>query len=420
MNRRAFLRLTGAGVATFGLPGRSNGESHPATASRAGQAAGGSPEVVVIGAGAFGGWTALALREMGLSVTLVDAYGPGNARASSGGETRQIRASYGDREHYSRWAIEALERWKTREVEWGRRLLFGTGQVTFSPFWTPELEATKTVLDRLGVANEMIQRDELLRRYPQFNLDGIEVGHVVPSTGVLKAREACLAVAEAFDAKGGRSLLARATPGRRAGGRLLDVALAAGGTLPAQTFVFACGPWHPQMFPEVFDRKLQVVRRVVFFIGAPSDDNRLSLGHCPTFTIPGAYGFPDLDGRGVKIAPYWSSASLDPDTSDRVATPAEIARAHDYVAGVSPSLRGQPIVETRVCPRTNSIDSHFIVDRHPELANVWLVGGGSGHGFKHGPMMGEYVARRVTAQPTAADVDEMFRLKDRTFGGREA
>ena len=416
MNRRTFLKLTGAGVGAVGwqAPRSVQAASTPVVWPPT-QPDAANPEVVVIGAGAFGGWTALYLREMGRRVALVDAYGPGNSRSSSGGDTRQIRAGYGDREMYSRWAIEALERWKAREIEWGRRLLFGTGQVTFSPDWTRNLEATKTVLDRLGVENEVLQRDEIVRRYPQFNLDGLEVGFSLPSTGVLKARRGCMAVAEAFGAKGGSLIRARAQPGRRSGSALQEVTLSTGETLSAQAFVFACGPWHAKMFPDVFEGRLRLARRVAFFFGTPADDNRLSFPNCPAFTTRGTYGFPDLDGRGLKVAPYWRFGSIDPDDDDRSVTPAEIARAHEFVGTEFPLLRGQPLLEARVSPRTNSIDSHFIIDRHPELDNVWLDGGGSGHGYKHGPMVGEYVARRVTDQGTDPALDAAFRLKEDTF-----
>ena len=188
LDRRSFLELAGKRVAALGVA------AWPATAYRSQSEV---PEVAVIGAGAFGGWTALYLREMGLSLTLIDAYGPGNARSSSAGETRQIRAAYGERELYSRWAIQALERWKAREAEWGKRLLFQTGQITFGSDWS-SMRTTKTVLDRLGVENEIIPPDELARRYPQFNHGGAEYGFYTPSTGVLLCRVACLEVADAF------------------------------------------------------------------------------------------------------------------------------------------------------------------------------------------------------------------------------
>lgn len=209
VNRRRFLEITGASVGALA--------ARPVMAQ--------SPEVVVIGAGAFGGWTALYLREMGLSVTLVDAHGPGNARSSSAGETRQIRASYGDRELYSRWVVDAFERWKTREEEWGKKLFFQTGQITLLREWTDYLQSSKTVLDKLGLDNEVIQRAELIKRFPQFNYDDVELGFYVPSTGILKCREGCLAVAEAFQSKGGRFVMAKAEMGQRSGGKLREVKL---------------------------------------------------------------------------------------------------------------------------------------------------------------------------------------------------
>src|SRR5262245_27131283 len=145
LGRRSLLQLAGAGGVAV---------SSRATAQR-------SPELVVIGAGAFGGWAALYLREMGASVTLLDAYGPGNSRASSGGETRQIRAGYEDRELYTQWVLLAFERWKAREREFGRRLFYETGRLLLSPEWDASLKVTKAVLDKHKVPNEVLDADEL-------------------------------------------------------------------------------------------------------------------------------------------------------------------------------------------------------------------------------------------------------------------
>ena len=256
----------------------------------------------------------------------------------------------------------------------------------------------------------ILTRDEVAYRYPQFNLDGVEHGFYVPSTGVLKCREGCVAVANAFERQGGRFVMARAMPGRRAGGRLQDVTLSTGDTIAAQSFVF-----DPKMFPEVLGNKLRLNRRVIFFMGTPQDDNRLSFPNCPTFSTRGVYGFPNIEGKGLKLGPYWDSGPLDPDTGDRTVTSEEVARVHAFVDSAFPPLVGQPLLETRVSPRTDSVDAHFIVDRHPELENVWLLGGGSGHGYKHGIMIGDYVAQRVVGKETDPELDATFRLKDDTF-----
>lgn len=119
LSRRRFLETTAAGAAAvLGWPTEGGG----ASAADQARPIGTSPDVAVVGAGAFGGWSALYLREMGIDVALIDQYGPGNARSSSGSETRQLRARYGDHEIYTRWALKAFDRWREREAEWGRQI----------------------------------------------------------------------------------------------------------------------------------------------------------------------------------------------------------------------------------------------------------------------------------------------------------
>src|SRR5256885_9998535 len=169
-NRRRFLKAAGSGIGTLAAASwraSLSGEQRQDAPTNA------NAELVVVGAGAFGGWTALYLREMGFSVTMVDQYGPGNSRATSGGESRQIRAGYGDRELYTRWVLEAFERWKAREAEWNKRLFFRTGQVSLARAWTENLTDTKRVFDKLAVKYEVVQHDDLVRRYPQMNTDEI-------------------------------------------------------------------------------------------------------------------------------------------------------------------------------------------------------------------------------------------------------
>src|SRR5712692_8304020 len=162
VNRRRFLKAAGAGVGT--LAAASWSPSLSGERRRQGAPTHTNTEIVVVGAGAFGGWTALYLQEMGFSVTLIDQYGPGNSRATSGGESRQIRAGYGDREIYTRWVLQAFERWKAREAEWSRRLFFQTGQITLAREWTKELTDTRKVFDRLCVKYEIVKHDDLARQ----------------------------------------------------------------------------------------------------------------------------------------------------------------------------------------------------------------------------------------------------------------
>jgi glycine/D-amino acid oxidase-like deaminating enzyme len=372
-------------------------------------------DFVVVGAGAFGGWTALHLREMGHDVTLLDAYGPGNARASSGGETRQIRIGYGSQELYSKWVVKAFEKWRAREEEWHEKLLFETGRLQLASGWSESLRATKAVFEKLGAAYEVIGHDDLRRRYPQMSAEGVELAFFEPQAGVLRARRSLALVAESFEKKGGKLRIGRVDPPEAPGGRLESVRLANGESVRASTYVFACGPWLPAMFPEAMKRKLFVPRRDVFFFGTPPGDDRFSYPNFPNYSEDAYYGFPSLEGRGFKVCPVGEMIPFDPDRDERVASPHQVQRARAYLALRFPELRDQPLVESRVCQLEMSIDEHFIVQKHPQWSNAWIAGGGSGHAFKHGPVLGEYVARRVALGEGEPELEKIFRIKPESF-----
>ena len=366
--------------------------------------------VIVIGAGAFGGWTALVLREMGHDVTLVDAYGPGNSRATSGDETRQIRCGYGDRLLYAQSALRAMAAWRERERQFGVALLNPTGRLQLAPDWTPSLKASQGTLATLGVPFETLSDDDLRKRFPQMNPDGMGVGLLEPGAMVIRAKQAMLAVSQAFVKAGGTLRVARVKPGTVTSGRLVDLQTDDGSRLAADAFVFACGPWLPKLFPALLGTRIQVPGRDVFYFGLPAGDQRLAFPHFPNFSEDRYYGFASIDGRGFKVCPTTGPSSYDPDTDERVVTATELRRARAYLAQRFPSLANQPVTESRVCQLENTVDEHFIIDRHPEMANVLLAGGGSGHGFKHGPVIGGYIAKRALGEQTDADFDHMVRL----------
>ena len=142
------------------------------------------------GAGVFGAWTAYQLRRTGRSVTLVDAFGPGNSRASSGGESRIIRIGYGDDEVYSRSALESLGQWQILLHEARRPLFVQTGVLFFGRDDDPLIDATTLMLERLGVNTEFLARRDLETRFPQFRLGSVERGVFEPESGVILARRA--------------------------------------------------------------------------------------------------------------------------------------------------------------------------------------------------------------------------------------
>ena len=358
-------------------------------------------EVVVVGAGAFGGWTALELARRGARVTLADGWGPGTSRASSGGETRVIRAAYADT-LYTRMAQRALALWQENERALGQALFRRTGVLFMAQRAGMDFLTTSTRnLETLSVPHEVLDVEALARRYPQITLDGIEGAVFEPESGCLLARRACAAVADALVAEGGRYVRQHARPRGIANGAMNGVQLEDGSVLTADVYIFACGPWLGTLFPDVLGKLISVPRQEVMFFGTPPGEHRYDEGQLPIWADFGErlwYGIPGNENRGFKIADGTPGPVFDPTTGDRTVSEAGIRAARDYLARRFPALARAPIVESRVCQYPLTSDGHFIVDQHPAASNAWLVGGGGDHGYKHGPALGEHAAQRVLGE----------------------
>jgi sarcosine oxidase len=335
-------------------------------------------DIAVIGAGVFGAWTAWHLRQAGASVLLVDAWSPGHSRSSSGGESRIIRMGYGADEIYTRMAMRSLGMWQSLTPD----LFHRTGVLWIARENDPYSVATRATLERAGVETEILSAANLARRYPQMQLHDPEAfGILEPESGALMARRAVAAVVEDAVRLGVTFTV----------GQLSEA--------PARVLVYACGPWLPKLFPDLLGDRIFPTRQEVYFFAPPAGDRRFSPPAFPAwidFNDPrGPYGFPDLEARGFKLAFDRHGDPFDPDTGDRRPTPEGIAEARRFLAERFPALSNSPLVETRVCQYENTSNGDFLIDRHPGFDHIWLVGGGSGHGFKHGPAVGEYVAARI-------------------------
>jgi sarcosine oxidase len=356
--------------------------------------------IAVIGAGAFGGWTALWLLRKGARVTLLDAWGPGNSRSSSGGETRVIRVAYGSDRLYAEWVARSLPLWREAEERWGVRLYHRIGVLWMATGDDAYLRASLGPAREMGLPIEELPLAEGRRRFPQIDFTGAHGLYLEQEAGYLMARRACRAVAAAFAAEGGEYRQLAVRPGPIRGNRMDGVALSDGTSLQADAFVFACGPWLGELFPEAAGDKIRNTRQEVFFFGTPPGDPRYSEGFMPAWMDLGErgfYGMPGNDHRGFKIADDTRGGPIDPTRDERLPGPERLQQARDYLAYRFPGLAGAPLVETRVCQYENSPDGDLLLDRLPGAADAWLLGGGSGHGFKLGPALGEYAADLVLA-----------------------
>jgi sarcosine oxidase len=366
--------------------------------------------VIVVGAGCFGAWTAYCLARSGRAVTLLDAYGPGNSRASSGGETRVIRMGYGAQEIYTRWSWRSLGLWKALFEQADRTLFRETGVLWMAREQDPLTTSTLATLERVGVPHQPLSRAQLESRWPQIDFGPIMWAIYEPGSGVLMARRAVEAVVREADRVGVRYVAAAVDAVRLpvGGGELESVTTRSGERIIGAAFIFACGPWLPKLFPDLLGDRIFATRQEVLYFGPPPGDSRFAPPAMPAWIDFGeeVYGIPDLAARGFKISLDRHGPPFDPDTGDRV--PGQTFGAvRAYMARRFPALRDAPLVAAEVCQYENSSNGDFLIDRHPEIENVWLVGGGSGHGFKHGPAVGEYVARLVA---DGGAIDERFRL----------
>ena len=446
--RRDFLRLAGVGAGALLATGC---VSIPAAAPARGiappqRSRNGVGHVVVIGAGAWGGWTAYYLRQRGARVTLVDAYGAGNSRSTSGDETRGIRSSYGDRtsgELWTPWARAAIQRWRDFDAEWAptfrTRFFHTTGDVIMRAAEEPFITRTLELWKANGVVHEVLNGDEARRRWPVIKADDITIAITEPDAGVVRSRAATQAVAAIGEKMGVRFVLGRARLGTMRGGQLDGVILDDGTTIRGDAYVFACGPWLQKLFPELMTTRMRIPLGYVCYFGTPEGDTRFSFPNIPSYYFPGVTGWPNLpvDSRGFRvrgaIAPPPPTAGTpappppaalpaapeplqqDPDTSSRWANAERTEGSRRFLAARFPLLAQAPLIETRACHYELSVNNDFIVDHVPGAGNAWIAGVGQAEGFKFGPVVGEYVAQRVLGVDGDPKLAALFKLPTKEY-----
>ena len=359
--------------------------------------------VAVIGAGVFGSWTAEHLRRAGHRVTLVDMAGPAQSRASSGGESRMTRGGYGKDEIYTRMAFASLPEWKKLSETSGLPIFVRSGVLFFSSKPGEYFDGSIEVHRKLGLPLEQLDGPQLQRRFPMIDFTGVIIGLYEPEFGALMARRSVQTLVKNFVASGGDYRLASAEPPRPADGPLRSIQTS-DGPIEADAFVFALGPWLPKLFPDILGKKIFATRQEIFYFAAPTADRRFQPEAMPGWADFNDgdmfYGFPNLETRGVKFAHDQHGAYVDPDTQSREPTKAALDDVIAFRDRRFPLLKGAPVIGAEVCQYENSSNGDFLIDRHPAMPNVILVGGGSGHGFKHGPEVGRLAASLVTGGGT--------------------
>jgi sarcosine oxidase len=347
----------------------------------------------VVGAGVFGAWTALRFAEHGDRVTLIDAFGPASGRASSADHSRVIRSGYGADALYSQWAADARHAWDRLAAETGQELLIPTGALFMGDVGNAYVSATYETLRSLGRRAEWLEPADVATRFPQIAIDSGGAALLEPDAGVLRARAAVHAVVTVAQRRAGveyRAAAIRALDEQR---QTPTIQLVDGLHLQADVYVLACGAWLPRLLPDTIGARIRATRQEVLYYGIAAGETRFSVPHCPVWIDFGAglYGIPDFDSMGFKVGIDRHGPPIDPDASDRIVDPALVEQTRTWITRRFPGLGAAPLVDSRVCQYENTSSGDFIIDRHPLWPSVWIVGGGSGHGFKHGPSIARYL-----------------------------
>jgi glycine/D-amino acid oxidase-like deaminating enzyme len=310
-----------------------------------------------------------------------------------------MRGTYGPDQPYTELAARALKLWTEYERHWKRRFLHRTGVLWMVSSRDDTYErGSIDVLRQARIKFQELTTAEMKKRWPQVNFADVRWGIFESECGYLDARASCQAVVDAFIAEGGTYRQVAVSGKGLEDAPLSTLTLSDGSRLKADHYVFACGPWLGELFPETLGKVVRPTKQDIFFLGVPAGDARFTDAHLPVWGDHGKrffYGIPGSDRRGFKVADDTRGQAFDPTDGERVVSPATLKRVREYIAFRFPAMQDAPLIETRVCQYEQTADSHFIVDRHPRIDNVWLLGGGSGHGFKHGPALGEMMAELI-------------------------
>jgi sarcosine oxidase len=351
-------------------------------------------DVIVAGLGAHGSSAAYRLAARGASVLGFDRFARGHTLGSSGGLSRIIRLSYYEHPDYVPLLRRAWTLWRDLERESGEHLLTETGGLYAGD---PSGELVTGALESArqhGLEHEILDTAALRERYPLFEwLDGWQgvferqAGWLAPERSI----ETHLRLAE----RSGATLRFEEPIERwESTGDGVRVTTATG-TFDAKQLVIAAGAWESQLAPSLAS-ELSVERSVLFWFEPTAQ--REAFARLPIYIVDDTdrifYGFPYVEGQGVKVAGLHFGDKADPDTVDRVASPSDEERVRAWLRRRMPLANGERR-DAKVCMYTNTPDANFIVDRLGGHPNVVVASACSGHGFKFSSVIGEILADLV-------------------------
>ncbi|MCH8258607.1 MAG: N-methyl-L-tryptophan oxidase [Planctomycetes bacterium] len=351
-------------------------------------------DVIVLGVGAMGASACYHLASRGAAVLGLEQFDIPNDQGSAHGQSRAFRMCYFEHPDYVPLLRRSLELWHQLEEITERKLLHMTGGIWFGPADCELIAGSRDAAVTHGLVHEWIEHDDAAKRYPQFTMPDEYVGFYEPQAGVLLPERIISACAEHAAKRGAVLRANEAVVDWQSNARSVNVQTTQG-SYEADQLVVCAGPWSGRVLDEI-GVKLSVTRQIAIWV-QPPEAELFALGALPIWAIDRPkggmyYGFPILNDKpGFKLAIHCAGEPTDPDTIDRVAQPDEMNELREMLSRFIPGADG-PLLEASVCMYTNTPDAHFIVDHHPQHANVTIACGFSGHGFKFASVIGEALA----------------------------
>lgn len=375
-------------------------------------------DVAVIGLGAMGSAALYQLAKRGVRAVGIDRFAPPHIQGSTHGETRITRRGIGEGEAYVPLANRSHEIWREIEAETGEKLLFEVGALIISehddavqrPGRTGFVRRSITAAERYGIPHEVIDADEIRRRFPSFTPQASEIGYYEPGGGYVWPERCVASQLDLATRLGAETRLNTIVTAISADGEGVRITLEDGSTLLAGQAIVSAGSWAPGLLGGVFTRILRPVRQVMHWF-ALAPDAPGAWRQAPVYMWPHGetqdgffYGFPSQDGVSVKTADEYYGAASDPNAIDRVVPDSDSQRMHrDHLAGRLKGLTSR-VVKTATCIYTVTPDSAFLIDRHPEHSQILVASPCSGHGFKHSAAIGESLAQWALDGQPAIDL----------------
>ncbi|WP_170991146.1 NAD(P)/FAD-dependent oxidoreductase [Herbidospora galbida] len=350
--------------------------------------------VIVVGAGIWGASLALRLAESGRRVTLIERLDADDPRRASAGETRLVRSAHGTSEFYSQMAWESTREWLALNERVGEQIFLPQGLMWFGREADGWEVRSAEVLKDLDIPCTLLDPAEAALFYPEMRHDDLATVLYEPEAGVVRARRATEVVTGLAQDAGVTLVRGTARPAGR--GVVVD-----GERTGADQVVWACGAWLPGLFHGL---PITVTRQDTTHFAADWTG-------VPAFCdySGSAYGHGDIDGHGMKItSDVEGEPGFDPESPRGEILAASEQRARDYLARRFPSLAEVPLGLTQVCQYALTPDAEWVVAEIED--GVWVMGGDSGHGFKHAPVL---AARLTSVLNGEAAVDPRFGLHPR-------